>query len=211
MNFIPKVKTKNLPEIHVDLGWDKETETWMGNYGRGDFQGDVLLKRPGAKADAAVSPFVGTWYHESDMTKHPLPVKTIYTDSQGLTASRAENGCLHIAEDAEGRLHAWEDTMTEAPRERIVVRGVAQPVPAPGGTYGTPVGIRQTSRSSIGIDRLAFAALIAGAVQQPPTLTLSSDGSTMTSTEPEFPATRDQTLTVTWTRVGGVSGRACPQ
>jgi len=210
IDFDPAIATQDLPRLRVDLRWEEKAATWSGAFARGEFQSDaVVLQRPAVAAGVTVNPFVGTWFYQSEEAKHPRPARTIYSERPGLTAMSTTNQCLHVAEDGEGALSGWQDNIAVPSPDRFVVNGIAQPVPAPGGTYGMQVKVTQPEIETIVVDRAAFMAGAGGRPGSGPRLTISADGKTLTSSQrAPIPGPGGPMV---WTRVGRVPGDVCPQ
>ncbi len=91
------------PEIHLDLHFDLETETWAGRFHRAGLERVIVLRRPRPSSPLAKSPFAGIWMHTG-----------------------APTTCLHILEEQGGDLAAWSDTM--APPGAVTdTRGISSP------------------------------------------------------------------------------------
>jgi hypothetical protein len=74
-----------LPEIHIDLGRDKEGQTWTGSFERADFHNQTItLRRP---VGPSIRPFAGTWF----------------------AGNQLMNNCLHIAQAQDGSWTGWSD------------------------------------------------------------------------------------------------------
>jgi len=83
-----------LPEVHVDLAWNKSTHAWTGSFERAASRNQAItLKRP---TRPQTSPFVGTWFE-----RHGLM-----------------NNCLHIAQAQDGTFTGWADDIQISGRLR---------------------------------------------------------------------------------------------
>lgn len=74
----------DLPKINIELTWHEKSHTWTGRFERGEFSGQVTLKRP---ESATVNALVGTWF----------------------TSGEQGSNCVHIAQQTDGALTAWSD------------------------------------------------------------------------------------------------------
>jgi hypothetical protein len=77
-------------KVHVDLIWDKATNSWTGSMQFANDRLQVVLKRPSTPAGAPGNAFVGIW--------------------------RNDVGCLHIVQQPDGILAAWMDYLQPSQR-----------------------------------------------------------------------------------------------
>lgn len=78
---------KGAPSVDLDL--TKTGDTWIGRLHRGEFDGDVTLRRPAADGTGRQDPVVGLW----------------------VDGSSGNGTCLHVAESAPGIFLGWSDSI----------------------------------------------------------------------------------------------------
>ncbi len=74
------------PKTDLDLNYDLRRDTWSGRFRRGDFDQNVVLRRPHSRAGTQRSALDGTW-----------------------SAAGALGQCLHIAQSEDGAFTLWDD------------------------------------------------------------------------------------------------------
>ena len=124
----------SFPETQIDLRFDRLTDSWRGQFHRGDVEREVVLERPHMGSGATSSPLVGTWKRSTVM-----------------------HNCLHIAQEESGALVAWMDDL-EAPGAMKYANGLKPPNEAVE-SYGTPVLVSAQTRRGILFEPDAFSAI----------------------------------------------------
>jgi hypothetical protein len=135
--------------IDLDLTYDSAQQTWAGLFHRGDFSGDVVLRRPIRSPAVPASSLVGTWVNTG----------TLQT-------------CLHIVERPDGTLGGWSDTLRASGLDRY-----ANGLKRPNKTYeyyGEPFNVVETKHDVFSME---FGTNSGMCCPHKVSVSLSTDGS----------------------------------
>lgn len=144
IDFVPPLSSRKLtPEqqarfvvtpVHVDLVWDEAVGTWTGLFQYKSSPGNVVLRRPTPAAPGTRNPFVGNWINKRGPT----------------------DSCLHIAEESDGQLNGWVDSIP-APERIIFPRGMP-PTPMMG-HYGDMTKVGPAKDGQITVEFGAYSGM----------------------------------------------------
>ena len=122
-----------LPEVHVDLAWNRAAQSWTGIFRRASFRNEAItLTR---SQNAHKNPFVGTWFERNALM----------------------NNCLHIYEAEDGTLTGWSDDI-QIPGRTHYVNGLRPPERAME-HYGEIAKVKVSEPHRIDVELRAYTAM----------------------------------------------------
>ena len=129
-------------EFTLDTTFDEQQHGWVGTYAREGVTRPVRLERPGAPANTAPSPFVGTWM---------LPARTEFFADERLSCEM-----VNIAQGGDGSFLAWMNQTFL----NVNTQGTPTLAQHAGGRWGVTV-----AGDTVTLDRDAYSpGFVAGAV-----------------------------------------------
>ena len=142
-----------LPEVHVELVWNKKAQVWTGSFERAAFRDQAItLKRP---ARPQTNRFVGTWFERDG----PM------------------NNCLHIAQAQDGTFTGWGDDV-QIPGRMRYANGLRPPERTME-HYGEIAKVKIAEPSRIEVELRAYIPICCS---HPFSATISGDGESLVGT-----------------------------